>query len=254
MAINFRSVLQYFVPSWLGAPDSEGAKVLLTITTLIDGSVEHMRQALEARFPSYAGDSALKLIGKDRGIVRGRSETAAHYAARLKRWRYPRGHRVRGSAFAFLEQLAEYWGGVHCWTIDVKGNLHDRTAAGVESYSYGNPWNWDGVAPTPRWGRWWTVLDVSPLPAVIPWPQVLGAYGNSLQPGRGLTIGQQGVTPEDCRTIKGLLKGKHPWKPSGTLGEWLIVSFDGSPPVPDGGWLTWQGRDPAFRYWSLHQF
>lgn len=249
MTISFRQVFKYMVPSWLSSGDSE--LVLYSLAVMKDAAVERLRLGLEARFPRRAGDSALALIGTDRGIVRGRDETSAHYAERLCAWRYPRGHRVRGSAFALLEQASEYFGGLRAWTIDARGNYHERDAVGVESYSYGNVWDWDGTAPAPQWARFWLGLDVSSDVTIIPWPAVLGAYDNSLVPGRGYTVGHQGISHQDALTIKKLMRGRHPWKPAGTRAEWAIVSFGATLPVPDGSWGSFAGRDPGFRYWNL---
>src|SRR6187549_1469002 len=107
---TLRSIYKFLVPSWLSAGD--GGLVLDTLTDQIDDSVEKMRESLVARFPTYAQDDALTLIGQDRLIPRGRAETSEHYAQRLIAWRYPRGHRVRGSAFALLNQVSEYFGGI----------------------------------------------------------------------------------------------------------------------------------------------
>jgi len=199
--------------------------------------MDRARAGLEARFPSRAQPDALALIGADRGIPRGRTETDAHYAQRLIAWRYPRGHRVRGSAFALLSQVSEYFGRLHCFTIDVKLNRHDRSIDGSEQFSYGAPWNWDGT--TDPKGRFWVVLlPLTPLE----------------------------YTRDDVVAIRALFTGPCPWKPGGTMQEWAIVSTtvtDGSAdePFPDGTWLHWSkivggahrvaARPTTFRYWSL---
>lgn len=242
MARSFRQLFRHIVPSWL--IEGDGEAVLYSISLLIDAADERIRQGLNARFPSRTVDSANELTGRDRGILRGRDEASAHYAQRLIKWRYPRGHRVRGNAFALLEQFSEYWGGVDCWTIDSNGNRHDRTADGVESYSYGNAWDWGdgGLA------RFWVVLDLSATAAA--------------QDDYGATWGQTGATYNDASALRGLMGGKHPWKPAGSRAEWVIVKLDASDPdpVPDDTWLHWSQnvagtqtptRDSAYRYWSL---
>lgn len=250
---KFRTIFKHLVPSWL--IEGDGERVLWTLAILKDATLERMRQGLEARMPTRAGPSALALLGDDRGIPRGRSETDAHYARRLIAWRYPRGHRVRGSAFALLEQIGVYWGGVKCWTISARGNLHERTAAGVESYSYGNAWDWDGAPSTPRWARFWVL--VGPIVGVEAHPD----FGDAeLWSEDAPTVGQTGVTPGDVRAMRDLFRGQRPWKPAGTRAEWLIVSFDGTHPAPDATWAQWSvdvagvrepSRDDAFRYIAL---
>lgn len=225
MAKTFRSILRFLVPSWLND------EITQSHADVIDESMDRARAGLEARFPSRAQPDALLLIGQDRGIPRGRTETDEHYAERLIGWRYPRGHRVRGSAFALLNQVSEYFGGVNCWTIDVKHNRHDRQADGTESFTYGFPWNWDGTT-SPK-GRFW--INLSPL----------GAFNYEL---------------EDVQAIRRLFTGDVQWRPGGTQPEWVIVSTDGSTPFPLGNWLHWsqnvagtqvETRDPHMRFWSL---
>lgn len=257
MAKSFRQLTKWLVPSWLNQDDGE--KVLYSWMLLFDAWREMLRQSLLARFPSYTGESANALTGADRGIVRGRDETNAHYAARLLRWRWPQGHRVRGNAFSLLEQFSEYFGGVDGYVIDVKGNRRERTADGTISYSYGNAWDWDGQGALPRWGRFWAVLDLSAIAS-----EQLDFGDPDLWGGElgtpGYSIGQQGVTAEDVNALRRMMRGRA-WKPAGVRAEWVIVSLDGSDPTPNSAWLHWshlrndgvqeQTRSVDHRFWSL---
>lgn len=264
MARTFRQLYRHLLPSWLGGTDAggnphDGTRVAHSLSLIVDAMVERMRLALDARLPSRSGASALALHGRDRGIMRGRSETAAHYAQRLIRWRWPRGHRVRGSAFGLLEQIAEYWGGLLVWTIDVSRNRHVRAADGAESYSYAYAWDWDGEPASPNWGRFWVVIGPSTIFSAQPDFGDAALWGGALgTPGH--TIGQQGATPEDVLAMRRLVRGSRPWKPAGTRAEWLIVNLDGTTQTPDGTWLNWSknvggtqvaARYSGWRYWSL---
>jgi hypothetical protein len=255
---TLRSIYRFLVPSWLSSGD--GGKVLDTLTSQIDDSVDKMRESLVARFPSYAQDDALTLIGRDRGIPRGRSETSEHYAQRLIGWRYPRGHRVRGSAFALLNQVSEYFGGIAAWTIDWKLNRHVRAADGTESFSYGWPWAWD--TDTAHKARFWIVIE-PPASAM----QVQPGFGDPALWGGavgtpGYSIGQLGATPNDRAAIAALFTGDRPWKPAGTRQQWLIVNLDGSSHTPDPTWVNWSkvvagvrsaSRASGWRFWSLFE-
>lgn len=250
MASNYRNLARFLVPSWLYSGDGE--KVIHSLMLIVDAFAERARLGLEARFPSRAGASALKLIGDDRGFIRGRAETAEHYAARLQSWRYPRGHRVRGSAFAALEQVSEYFGGVLCWTIDVKGNRHERTAAGVEAFEYDYVWDWDGeVAPL---RRFWVVIDLIPQYDLTSETQAIeddedGPIGE----GAPECIGMDGIVPDDAVAIRRLFVGRGAWKPAGTRAEFAIFSLaENDPPEPDGTWHTAAGRQGSgFRFVGL---
>lgn len=264
MASTFRSLFKFLVPRVFIAGDGE--KVYYSWSIMHDAFAQRMLDSLRARFPlqSLEIEGALERTGQDRGIIRGRTETALHYARRLVAWRYPRGHRVRGSAFAALEQISEYWGGIMAWSIDRRGNWHKRAARnpddtpGAESFAYGYVWDWDGAAVSPQWARFWDALD---------------GTGAGLTEQRDWTdselwgepdelIGQLGATRADVLAMRRLMRAPA-WKPAGTRAEWFIVVLDGQVPgvdvVPDGNWGHWSRNDagtqvstrwPGWRYWA----
>lgn len=259
MARNFRTLFKHLLPGWL-TEDGDGPLVLHSLATIKDALIQRVRSGLESRLPSRSGPSALALTGADRGIPRGREESDAHYAARLLAWRYPRGHRVRGNAFALLEQISEYFGGVHCWTIDVRGTLDARTADGTESTTYGVPWDWDGAPPSPRWGRFWIGVEPVPQVSLEAWPPLgdpacWDGYTLGQAKAAGIALGHKGISSRDVGAVRRLFTGRA-WKPAGTRQQFAIVALTDHAvnvfPVPDGNWDTWQGRDPALRYWNLY--
>jgi hypothetical protein len=257
MARNFRSLVRWLVPSWLYRDDGE--KVLWTLAAMLDTSVQRLREGLEARMPTRAGDSALRLIGADRGIPRGRSETSAHYAERLVRWRWPRGHRTRGSALAWLEQLSEYWGGLPVASVDVRGNLFERSAAGVETVTHGTTWEWDDE-PAAHWSRFWGIIDGRGVFTEHPDWGDPGPWGGTIDPDSDYAIGQLGATPADVRAMRAMMTGRA-WRPAGTRAEWIVVLLDAASVTPDSTWENWSyvdglgvrraSRSDTARYWSL---
>jgi hypothetical protein len=210
----------------------EGEALGRALSLMLDEFQARIRAGLLARFPRYAVEieGALERIGRDRGIPRGRTEDAKHYASRLERWRFPFGHRVRGNPFALLEQISEYWGGLYCETVDNSGNLHFRTPTGGLARLLGS-WNWDGQ-PT-LWSRFWVRLWPTPEhPEIKTWPTLgAGAWG-SLDPvvNAAKTVGQQGITADDFVAMRELMYPRASyavaWKPAGTKCPFLILSFD----------------------------
>lgn len=254
---GFRTAFYKLLPPWLTS--GEGELVAGSLALLKDAYLAVWRASLEARFPSRAGASALALIGGDRGIFRGRSEAQAHYVARLKAWRWPRGHRVRGSAFALLEQISEYWGGMYVETRDVGLNRARRTAFGVESFDRGVAWDWDGNPSA--WSRFWPVLWPQPEhPEIKAWPSFDTAlpWGGAFDTAGVYTFGQQGVTPADVAALCRLFKPPA-WKPAGTRIDFAVVvlaDHDDSPPTltPGGTWGTLAGRIAApsvVQFWRI---
>lgn len=225
MASRFRAVWRWVTPYWL--QNGDGGKVGEALMTLVDANVQRLRDGMIQRYPSYAGEEALALLGRDRGILRGRDETAEHYAARLIAWRWPRGHRVRGNAFALLEQWAEYWGSLGAVAVfTAKGKRCHRDTDGTQTKTAVS-WTWD-TEPASQWSRFWGWLDGSALFTVLSFP-----YADTD------TIGLGGSTVGDWRAVVGLLYGKRPWRMAGSLPMWLVVSLDGSEPTPDATWERW---------------
>lgn len=173
MARNFRSVWRWLIPSWLAHPDDptdEGALVAHAVTTIIDATLERARQGLDARFPSRTGESANELTAADRGLLRGRSETLAAFAARLAAWRYPRTHKVRGNASELLVQVAAYWGPTTAETVDLRGTEWAIDTAGTVAKTGTVAWDWDSVDVyvTPTVGTASNVLDQAALTPSVP--------------------------------------------------------------------------------------
>jgi hypothetical protein len=247
---RFRQIFYSLLPWWL--TNGEGELVQYVLGLMRDHMATRARLSLEARFPSRAGASALALIGADRGIIRGRAETRDAYVNRLKAWRYPRGHRVRGDA--------QYWGATDLDVFTVSQNLvrNRREPDGTETTTYSTEWNWDNGDPA-HWGRFWVVMLCQPAMGVDYTPY----FGDpSLWEYNDVTacIGLTGVTPEDVVAMRRLLRGRA-WKPAGVRAEWMVFSKDAVEPVLEAGdWGRWgvdsggvrvAARSADYRYVSL---
>jgi hypothetical protein len=259
---SFRGLRYFLAPSWLTGR-GEGEKVAFTLEWLLDAFLERLRQGLNSRFPSRAGESALALIGGDRGLLRGRDETRAAWVERLKAWRTPRTHRVRGNAYEALVQVWHYWGGIYAATIDSHGLRHvidaddspdvdaladpdtvvswtDLTDPSASGFAVTCNWDWTNTSI--QWSRFWLVLRPTAAQAVGPQPDFGdpalwgGAIGTP-----GYTLGQTGVTPDDVTAMRALFQ-ELAWNPRHTQPEWLVLGLDpGATPVPDpdGSWKYW---------------
>lgn len=232
---SFRTIFQKMVPGAFSLEGTEGEAFLYTLSLMLDALEARARQALEQRFPSRASASALRRIGSDRRILRGRTEATAHYVERLRRWRYPRGHRVRGNAYAALEQISEYFGGVRCWTIAANGGRRELRIDGATLRTQ-QSWAWDTVADL---ARFWIVLAPSNTFGVT------AIDISVVSPGEA--IGQTGISVDDARAIRGLFKAPTPWCPAGVTPMWLMVGLDIAfpEPTPDATWAHW-GIDDAW--------
>jgi hypothetical protein len=174
MARNWREVWRWMIPRWLGVPDDptdEGARVAHTVTLIMDATLQRAREGLDARFPSRTGESANQLAAADRGLLRGRSEPLADFATRLKAWRYPRTHKVRGGAHELLAQVNAYWGGIKATTIDLTDRQYTIYAdSSVQKGTTIGGWDWDSaeVYVVPTSGAASDVLGDGTLTPAIP--------------------------------------------------------------------------------------
>jgi hypothetical protein len=243
MAKRFRGLRYFLAPPWLTGK-GDGDKIAYTLEAMIDVFVERLRQGLEARFPRRAGESAIKLITGDRGLLRGRSETLADLADRLLAWRTPRTHRVRGNAYEALEQIWSYWGGIYCATIDSHGTRHFKNVDGTDGkdtvdWTSAGDILWDGADADDEWSRFWVVLasnDFGPSPGFGDPALWGGAIGTP-----GYLLGVTGATIDDVTAMRSLFQELH-WGPGHALPEWVIIGTDSLAqllPVPDGNWQYW---------------
>jgi hypothetical protein len=233
---TFASIYRYLVPSWIVGGD--GAALLDAYASMLDGANARLRAGLMARFPTSATDESLALLGLDRGLRRGRSESADGYARRLIRWRS--GHLTRGGAFALLDQVLAYLGGdAAAWTIDSHGTRYDAPAGtvtrGEVSYvNSGDPVFWVGIEPgttitrAPEWGA--------------------SLWGGSVDPGSAYCIGLVGLSPDDTEAIRALMHPPHAWCPAGVYPEWVVVHLDGS--LPSSRWRMISFLTGAWASWS----
>lgn len=250
---SFRGLRYFLAPPWLTGR-GDGEKIAFTLEWLLDAFLEKVRQGLEARFPSRAGASALNLIIGDRGLLRGRNESTASIVSRLRAWRTPRTHRVRGNAYETLLQIWHYWGGVYVATIDSHGLRHEIGAADSADVgtladpaiyaswvSAGNT-QWDGAIADVQWSRFWVVLQPTAALAISVQPDLGDAslWGGALGTP-GYTLGQTGATPADVAAMRALFQ-ELKWRPIHAQPEWLVLGLDplAAPDVvPNDTWLYW---------------
>lgn len=274
MARRFRGLRYFLAPPWLTGK-GDGEKIAYTLEAMLDVFTEKLRQGLEARFPSRAGLSALRLITGDRGLLRGRSETNAALAERLKAWRTPRTHAVRGNAYEALLQIWHYWGGIYAATVDAHGLRHEIAADDEpDADEMANPdtlaaWvdsgdtTWDDLDADTHWSRFWVILQPTAAHNVEPSPDFGDAdlWGGALGTP-GYTLGQTSVTPEDVSAMRALF-AEFAWN-GPSVPEWVVLVFDGDDVdgvEPDPEWKYWSkddgsgtriaARSSDYRYWSL---
>jgi hypothetical protein len=245
---NFRTIWKFLVPGFLQRGHGEIVQHVKGL--MLDASLEAAYQTALLMLPSRCPSDALEKIGADRGIPRGFSEPEASYRERLRRWRWPRGHRVRGNASGLLEQIAAVFAGAGIFqTIDVRGTRYTQGAGAAER---GVTWDWDGQALTPNWARFW--IYIAPT-GVKPWPVLTedgGGWGPIENPD--VCFDMKGVHPGQIAAVRTLCKvGRLSWVPAGRRAIYLVTDVNGEGfPEPDGTWNDWENRDSLYSYTPLH--
>jgi hypothetical protein len=256
---RFRDEIRSYVVSWLSdrhfaTPErSAGFRYLWAMVAPLDAAADILVQGLRAALPGQGTPTALPLIGRSRGIIRGVGESDDAYGLRLTKWldRW----RIAGTAEAIARSIQEYCAnhpkvriitrsGV--WvTLELDGTITRTNAA----------WNWDATSNPERAG-YWSELFIVVYPS--PWA-TSGAYGDGTLYGigTGLGLGHQDTRGE-YDAIRGLLgqwKSAHSkiraviWTSDATL-------FDPTSPgtCPNGSWGEWGNTGSGARVASSRNY
>lgn len=149
--LTFRDAIRSSSPPWLQRGLAE--KILYTFGVHVDGYADALTAGVKSRFPGLYTFEALPIIGRERRIPRGLTESDAAYAARLAR--FFTDHQLRGGPYALLSQLfihyspaafpidLVYYAAGRRFAMDVDGNVErDLTS-------------WNPDTNTAKWARWW---------------------------------------------------------------------------------------------------
>lgn len=243
MTVTFRSIGEKISAAWLTR--GAGRLVGFGLDLLLDAYTRRLELGHLARLPENgpngetAPPDALVALGRDDRVIRGRSETDAQYAARLKRSLPDR--RKYGTAFSLIRRIAEYMGedsGVVVKTVDNAGNWYMRDADGVySSYLEQGNWNWDGQPNA--WSRFWVIIHPAGIFTTGP------SWGDGSTWGGGKRWGVT-MTSDDIESLRAIISDG---KPHGTRCVNLIIALDPasfdpeaapmSAGLPDGAWGGW---------------
>lgn len=258
---RFRDSIRAFTTPWMSDRPASGKtvsfRVLWAMVAPLDAAADVLLQGLQAAWPGKGTPTALPLIGRTRGIIRGQSDTDEDFAAKLRSWLDL--WRGAGSARTIARVIHDYLEGhprVRCitrsgrWvTVEADGTVTDTTA----------PWDWDSVSHPERsnyWSDLWIVIYPSPFERSGDFGDPGLVWGGST--GLGHTCRRQ-----DSDAVRGLLAQ---WKGAHTRVRCVIWAedptlFDPENPssCPDGTWGAWGTRGASraqsrttttCRYWE----
>lgn len=239
-----------------------GFKFVWTFGLAFDALLELAMQGAQAAFPGLGTPTALPLIGRARGILRGSSVSDDAYAAQLQNWLPTL--KARGQAWEVLRSIRAVVGPVKCRVVDVGGNWWTIDAAGTESLvQLPGSWVWDDKPLSDDQRAWVIIYAPEGWEDCQEWLNYwLGAdypYGGNLE-GGNYTIGQTcGFDlAEDIRAQIRISKPFH------VRVVTIIIAFDpdsfdpNNPSTwPDATWKNFTTGNPPVlsrvetaRYWA----
>lgn len=125
--------------------------------------IDRVRDGVKLRFPNADQPDALAVIGNERRIRRGPSESDASYASRLLTWW--EDHRERGGPYALLRQMHAYFFDSGNPQIDVIATSGLRHSIDSDGEITRDSISW---AASGGWANIWIVFHLPSLIAVTP--------------------------------------------------------------------------------------
>jgi len=242
-ATGLRDRIRLLAPSWMQGGIAD--RVNYGYGLAADALLQKLYLGMLAHFPTRANPDALTIIGQDRLIGQGLTETPAAYAIRLQRafdtWQFAGAPRSSlGAILDFLLLLTP--------EVQMVSSRYDpstypptRLSSQWDTYFAGQPsapepthlyvdtaggnWDWDSLSQvTGSWGWWgmWIVLfAVAPNnftdaqtwawgDATLTWGTIPGSWG----------LSADHTLVDGIRAIVAQFKGAHAWC------RWIIISFD----------------------------
>jgi hypothetical protein len=238
VAERFRDVFRRFTPWFLSdrslsTGESVGYRYLWALLAPLDAYAEVLVQGLIAPWPGLGTPTALALIGRSRGIIRGRLDTDEDYALKLRDWlnRAREWGGMRGLAI----ELAQYLGISRLRVINRAGRwvTYYNGSIIVEDAA----WDWDSVSHPERAGDWsdeWIIV-------YSPFAERPGALGD-LVGEDGYALGHL-IKREEVDATLGIIaqtKGAHS-RVRAVIWTTNPDNFQPGVPAscPDGTWGAW---------------
>lgn len=259
---RFRDVFASFIPPWLSDRPGFHAsyQYLWSMIAPLDAAAELLVQGLQATWPGIGTPTALPLIERMRGIVRGVGESDADYVARVSTWLDL--WRAAGSAEAIAHAIQAYLPGHPQIRIVTRSGFWVTLHTDGTITTQQGTWNWDGVSNPERAGFWSEIW-------VIVYPDAWSETGTFLNTGNTWGSDVLGIGHDVDRTQNDAILGMiAQWKSAHTYCRAVIWTtdatlFDPNTPasLPNGTWGQWSspgtgprvasGRNTTTcRYWE----
>lgn len=244
MSVNrFRDQLRGWVPWWLSdrhysTGESVGFRYLWSMVATLDCYMEYALEGLMAAWPGTGTPTALPLIGRSRGILRGQEDTDAIYASKLQGWL------TKWAGAGTQRQLAvevhEYLGNAPMVRVVNRAGHMVTVASNGTITTADIAWNWDGTSNPERSGFWselWVIVYPTQWILAGTWGD-----GDTYNTSSGLGWGH-GCSRQESDAVRGIVAQ---WKAAHSRVRCVTWTsdaalFDPTNPssLPDGNWGQW---------------
>jgi len=255
----------FVVPRWLANRPGKnvGYKLIYACLMLLDIFIEWAVESVRAGWPGEGTPTALPLIGRSRGILRGPSEDDDTFIARLIAWLDT--WKQAGSSVGLADQIRSYLIGQGSLgagiqpcvrIVDRSGNWTIAHSDGSVEFASG-AWNWDevlgwddGVARRPAatvdgyWSDIWVIIACEQSPPRPVYP----VYASTSDPAWVANFGTNAALGGGCQipleVTDGILQIVANWKGAHTWVRAIILpadltSFTPATPTADGTFGNW---------------
>lgn len=238
--LTHRHRLYELVPRWLRGFNA--FTVLYAIAVVADALGDALFAAMKIRFPNVHSEESLPLLASERRMVRGRSESAESFAARLDQWWDVAKH--SGDLFTIAKEVSKYFLPAHVSVQVVTNNGTLYTLSDDGGWHVGScSWNWDNQPQ--YWSRFWLLISNTVIEATD--TEELVNSGQWVL-DRNRFVGSAATdTAADVRLIEETHRAPHNHC-AGILVLLDVDAFWASP--PDGSWNYWANRNPNALYWA----
>ncbi len=239
--MTFRASIKAIVPRWLLGP--VGEKLLHAITLPVDALAYALDYGNRGRMPGNGVESALRLVGEDRRMLRYPLETDAEYATRLSMsfdlWK------TAGLARAIIREVEGFCGPSNVrvrvvarsglWHSLAEGQGPDGTI--VKFNASPENWFWDSLDE--RYWRFWVII----------YPN--GLWTSTRKWDGAMTWGEDqwglSIPGEQASALRELVRR---WKPAKCQCVWLIYALDNDLFDPSATYPDASLPDPTWENWT----
>ena len=258
---RYRDSLRSWLPWWLSdrkysSGKTVGFRAVWVMIAMLDAIADWIVAGLVAPWPGMGTPSALPLISRSRGILRGMGDTDATHGARLRSWLDIWA--LAGSSVQLAREVQNYLG--NSPTVRIVNRAGSWVIIGpdgaVSSVQGDASWHWDDTSNPERAGYWsemWIIIYATPfaMPA-------LGTWGDgSVWGGDGTGINQT-VSRVDYDAVKNIIAT---WKSAHSKVRAIVWTTDITvcnlaypDSLPDGQWGNWGTTGAAARVASNRNY